>query len=206
MATLGELADELRGQIVMDGSTDYHPDSQLLDMVTAASRELAAEFQFPRVELENTLSSGANRILTFGQPVEVLDVSVDGVSIRRAPLAAVRFQQARPAQRWPQVYFYDHAFRANEIPFGPALKQSSDALVRMIGDPYPSATPTTDTDVWEGLYPGWHHLVLYRAAISAMQTEWGFEQAQYYTQQYAIRLQAFARFLGVPMQAQEATG
>lgn len=201
MATLGTLRDELRNRKLVESATDFYSESELLDMVIEASREIAAAFRFPKKVATTTESAGTVAISLPAGGFDVVSVGLDGVSIPRVSYPYVKFMQGLVTETWPRGWNWD-ADRGGDIQVGPPAA-AGDFDVLYMSDPYAS-TPVGGTQVWDGLYPGFHELVALRAAVKAFEQGFEFENSQYYFQRYAAMLQEFAQFLGsdVPRQLQ----
>jgi hypothetical protein len=97
--------------------------------------------------------------------------------------------------RFPRYYNTDPK-RANAEVFiaPPAYKNGTITLEYIALDD--SLSDTLGDQPWNGLFPGFHELVAYRAAIRAFEASLEDDRAQYMLQRSQGMLQAFALFLG----------
>lgn len=246
--TAQDIADRLQREILVDVSSDYFTPAALLDLVFDAGREVASILRIPRQAVGGTRAADADNIpfstlwrwafdgelngSVENQPttldalhLEVLDVSVDGVSIPHGSRDEVEFWRRAPAARYPRVWNADVYARVEftdptpanaRLVWGPALKKQSTlrVTVRLLDAALPfadadgvyrteiggggSATVTPpERSLWGGLYRDWHVVALNLAASKAFAMEKDAEAAAYYRGLYHEGLTLFAAHLGM---------
>lgn len=198
--TLGEARDQLRDRKLVESSTDFYGNGTLLLMVTEASREVAAAFRFPKRTLSATINPGNVSITAPAGILDVEGVSYNGIGVSRRSFKHIKFFQSLPADHFFRGYHFDPGTKQVTTPkilLGPPAAVSGVLDVEYVDDPYPVASPTAGTKIWDGLYPQFHELVVLRATVKSFEMGYEMEQAQYYLGRYAQILGEFTAFHGM---------
>lgn len=209
MATFGDLRTELRDFKLVEAATDYFEPDDLLTLLENAANEIASAFRFPKDAGTVTVSTSATSFTPPSGTRGIETVSFGGMKVARASHPLVLFLQEFAEEVWPRAWFWD-ASQEGDVEFGPPVSSGGDFSVRYVKQPHASAV-TSSTTVWDGLFPGFHEVVLLRATVKAFEMSYEIENAQWNLQRYQMLLQEMATHAGmsvptelVPQGRQEA--
>jgi hypothetical protein len=188
-----------RNEVVVDLGTDRWSDAEGLRLLGNAASEVAAMLGFPKYTEDGvTLSIGAT---SFAAPVDLLDVELDslfvhGVQVKSAPWHLVNRKRFMSASPYPKYFSYDPE-HGGSIIFAPPVSRA--AVAGQVEFRYVAQFPRTvigADQVWDGLFPQWHHIVPIRAGENTYREIELYERANEFAQVFTRELQAFAMALG----------
>lgn len=188
-----------RNEIVVDLGTDRWDDAEGLRLLGNAASEVAAMLGFPKYTEDSvTLSIGDT---SFAAPADLLDVELDslfvhGVQVKSAPWHLVNRKRFMAQSPYPRYFSYDPEHGGGII-FAPPVSRAATAgqvEFRYVGT-FPREVVGAD-EIWDGLFPQWHHIVPIRAGENTYREVELYERANEFAQVYSRELQAFAMALG----------
>lgn len=194
--TFGEARDILRNDVLAEASTDYYSEPALLEWLKRSARELAFTFAFPTAVASVAVLANATSFALPGDAanVELGEVAYSGFGLALAPYQQVLQYQARASTGAPRFYNYDP-----KRPGGLAYIAPPAPAAGLVSFEYVQAydtTALTATDpIWGGLFPAFHELVVYRAAVKAFDASLENERAGYWKQREQALAQEFSAFL-----------
>lgn len=193
--TFGEARDKVRLDVLAEASTDYYTDVDLLDFVKDAAREVAQDFGFPVAVSSVVVTAGDGQ---FALPadsanVNLDEVAFDGFRLALQPYAFVASVQEQVSIGQPRYYNFDPK-RGGVVFFAPQASRNGTISFEYNVKYDPSAAAEGD-QVWDGLFPPFHNLVVYLAGSKAFDASLETERAAYWLQRYNARAQEFGAFL-----------
>jgi hypothetical protein len=193
-----EALSILRNDVLAEASTDYYSDQDLLGFLGRAARELAMVFGFPTGVGTVTLSTDD---ASFSLPadavnVDLNEVSYDGFALALAPYRTILQYVDQTSVGQPRYYNFDPKRGDLTVYIAPKAPRAGNIrfeYVRMYDSVVDVVSPTFE--VWDSLFPEYHDLVIYRAAVKAFDASLEQEKAAYWLQKEQARSQEFAMFL-----------
>lgn len=188
-----------RNEIVVDLGTDRWSDAEGLRLLGNAASEVAAMLGFPKYTDDTaTLAIGATSIPA---PVDMRDIELDslfvhGVQVKSAPWSLVNRKRFMTPSPYPRYFSYDPE-HGGSIIFAPPVSRAAVAgqvEFRYVGKF--DRVVIGANDIWDGLFPQWHHIVPVRAGENTYREIELYERANEFSQVFSRELQAFALTLG----------
>jgi hypothetical protein len=194
--TFGEARDILRSDVLAEASTDYYSDAALLEWLKRAARELAFMFGFPTVVASVAVTANATSFALPGAAanVELNEVAYNGFGLSLAPYQQVLQYQARVSTGAPRFYNYDPKRPGGLVYVAPPIPANGNVSFEYV-QTYDTSAVTAATAIWTGLFPAFHELVVYRAAVKAFDASLENERAGYWKQREQALSQEFSAFL-----------
>lgn len=194
--TFQQARDILRNDILAEVSTDYFTDADLFAYLKRASQELAYMFGFPRAIVNTTLSNGD---ISFTLPsdaanIDVQEIAFDGFTLSLAPYRGIAHLVNQLSVGQPRFYNYDVKRSDMTVYVAPRPTRSGVLTYEYIREYNPDSLLLTDP-IWEGLFPAFHELVIYRAAIKAFDASLESERSGFWIQREQKLSQEFSLFL-----------
>lgn len=199
--TFGEARDILRNDMLAEASTDYYDDADLLAFLGRAARELALTFGFPTAVDSVTVNTNDS---TFQLPadaanVDLNEVSFGGFNLVLAPYRTILQYVDEVSTGFPRYYNFDPKRADLTVHFAPKAPGAATVRFEYVVD-YDTSAVTASDDVWNGLFPAYHELVVMRAAVKAFDASLENERAQYWLQREQQKMQEFSTYLNkLPM-------
>lgn len=201
MASLGDIRDKLRHQVLNVSTASYYDSADLLEMVTDASREIAAAFRFPVRPVSGSLPAGTIAMDLPSGGLDVVRVSVGGLAVTPRSWSYVKFLQALPPAPFPRGYYFDmlqYGSGIRNVQVGPPVLATSSYEALYVRDVYEDAVVvSTNTEVWMGEHESFHDLALLRGAVKAFDMKFELSDSAYYLSKYQQRTEEFAQYLGM---------
>lgn len=193
--TFSEAQTALRNDVLAESSTDYFTNEDLLGFVKQSAKEIALNFGFPTALAAIPVSAGDTE---FELPSDVANVDLNEVSIRGFSLSLAPYRRVVGAIETPSIgvpRFYNwEPKRGGKVLFGPPAKKASSVLVEYVRE-YDVNNVQDNDALWEGLFPAYHELVVFRSGVKAFEASLEIDRAQYWLQREQARMQEFAAFL-----------
>lgn len=193
--TFAEARTILRNDVLAEASTDYYSDAVLLDYLARAAQELAAAFGFPTGVA--TVAVSANDA-SFTLPVDAAnldlnEIAYDGFALALVPYRTILQYRDQPSLGQPRYYNFDPKRGDFTVYLAPRAPRDADVHFEYIRQ-YGLAVDPAD-EVWDGLFPEYHELVVYRAGVKAFDASLENERAGYWLQKEQAKMQEFAAAL-----------
>ena len=194
--TFGEARTILRNDVLAEASQNYYPDADLLAFLVRAASELAAAFGFPTAIGTTAVIAGDT---SFTLPagalnVDLHEVSYDGFALELAPYRTIALYVSQPSVGQPRFYNFDSKRGNLTVYIAPAAPRNGNVVYEYVQTYDVSAVVAAD-DVWDGLFPAYHELVIFRAGVKAFDASLEVERAGYWLQREQQRSQEFSAFL-----------
>jgi hypothetical protein len=194
--TFGEARTILRNDVLAEASTDYYSDADLLGFLKRAAKELALTFGFPREISTVSLISGQS---SFTLPadaanIDLQEVVYDGFSLALAPYRVIANMVGQSSLGQPRFYNFDPKRASSTVRIAPAATRAASITFEYIQE-YDVNSVTDSTPVWGGLFPAYHELVVFRAAVKAFDASLETERAAYWLEREQRMSQEFSLFL-----------
>lgn len=194
--TFSEAQQVLRNDILAEESTDYYTDADLFEFLKRAAKELAFTFGFPREIATIALSSGQS---SFTLPpdaanIDLQEVVFDGFGLTLMPYRAIAHMVDQASLGQPRFYNFDPKRFSSTVRIAPAPTRAGNVTFEYIQSYDVNAVVPSDV-IWDGLFPAYHELVVFRAAVKAFDASLETERAAYYLQREERMSQEFSLFL-----------
>jgi len=191
--TFGDARVVLRNDVLAEESTDYFSDASLLGYLQRSAKELAMNFGFPTA-LGSV--SVAKDDFTFDLPsdaanVDLNEVSFDGFALRLAPRRTILGAVNQKSLGLPRYYNWDPK-RGGQVAFAPQAPRAGVVSFEYVREYTPGGA---EQEIWNGLFPAYHELVVFRAGVKAFDASLEVDRAQYWLQREQARMQEFSAFL-----------
>jgi hypothetical protein len=193
-----ELRTILRRDLLAESSQDYWSDADLFAFLQRAATEVAHEMAFPTAVTTISVAAGDT---SFSLPADAASAQLNEVAfgplkLTLAPVAVVREYQGMTALAFPRYYNVDPKRSPVQVLVAPAIPTGGGTItVEYIKD-YRGENDAITDEPWDGLFPRFHELVAYRAAVKAFESSLEEDRAAYMLQRSQQITQAFALFLG----------
>jgi hypothetical protein len=194
--TFDEARTILRNDVLAEASTDYYSDEDLLGFLARSARELAMAFGFPTgVDTVSLTTDDASFSLPADAAnMDLNEVSYDGFSLTLAPYRTILQYVDQTSVGQPRYYNFDP--KRGDLTVYIAPKAPRDASVRFeYVKEYDTSSVVAGDSVWDGLFPEYHELVIYRAGVKAFDASLENDRAGYWVQKEQAKSQEFAAFL-----------
>jgi hypothetical protein len=99
----------------------------------------------------------------------------------------------RSVQSNPRYYSFDPR-RGDIVEFGPQAPRAGTVTYEAVLE-YDAEARTAGDEMWDGLFPSWHYLILHRAAAKAFEASLEQEKASYHLQKMMAMQQEFSAYL-----------
>jgi len=191
--TFGEARTILRNDVLAEASTDYYSDADLLGYLQRSAKEIAMNFGFPTAL--GSVNVNADDF-TFNLPsdaanIDLNEVSFDGFALTLAPRRRILGAVQQASLGLPRYYNWEPK-RGGQVAFAP--KAPRDAVVSF--EYVKEYTPGDENaEVWDGLFPAYHEVVVYRAAVKAFEASLEVDRSQYWLTREQNVSQEFSLFL-----------
>jgi hypothetical protein len=194
--TFGEARTILRRDVLAEASVNYYSDAELLDFLMRAAKELATSFGFPTVvgSVSVTENSASFSLPADSLTAELNEVVYDGFALELVPYRTIARYVDQPSIGQPRYYNYDVKRGNSTVYIAPSAPRASTIHFEYVQD-YDTSTLDADDEVWDGLFPAYHELVVYRAGVKAFEASLEQERAAYWLQREQMRSQEFAAYL-----------
>ena len=194
--TFAEARQVLRNDILAEESTDYYTDADLFEYLKRAAKELAFTYGFPREIATISLTPGQ---ATFSLPsdaanIDLQEVSFNGFTLTLAPYRAIAHMVDQPSLGQPRFYNYDPKRMSSTVRIAPASNRAGNVTFEYV-QKYEIDSLTPSSPMWSGLFPAYHELIIFRAAVKAFDASLETERAAYYMQKEQRMGQEFSLFL-----------
>lgn len=193
--TFGEAQAILRNDVLAESSTDYYTDADLLGFLVRSAKELAMMFGFP-----TAIGSAAISALDYqfalpadAEQVDLNEVEFNGFRLEVAPFSKVFAFVTQVGVGNPRYYNYDPR-RGGNVLFAPAASVAGTVSFEYV-QKYDTSALTTASDIWDGLFPAYHELVVFRAGVKAFDASLENDRAGYWQQKEQKLAQEFSAFL-----------
>lgn len=198
--TFNEAVAYWRDEIIADDDTSRWKDADGLSFITRAAEQIANAFELMKKEDATVTLTASDS--SFAAPADLLSIdpyglSINGVGLVRANYDTVIQKQMLGDVKYPRYYHHDPAMDA-VVRFGPSVNASVAAggVVIKYTQKYDTSAFTGTEDIWQGAWPGFHYLTLYRAGIMSFHALELYGRSNYFTQVYNEELKSFAAVLG----------
>lgn len=190
--TFEQLREIVRRDIIADEFTDAFTDENIDEALWLASVEVAAAYDFPREIRSIALSAGASFIPLPERCLRVHTVMINGDDLRSVDIQQL-IRLSGGVNR-PSRYFNFDPRRGYSLLISPNTTGGTAVVEFTQGIMKPD--PIYLGEVWGGLLPHFHTVVAYRAAATLFQQDERENETEYWTNQYNLRAQELAAFLG----------
>ena len=198
--TFGEARTILRDDVLAESSTDYYTDANLLDFLLRSAKETAMMFGFPTV-LGTVVLAATDYQFTLpvdAEQVDLNEVEFNGFRLEVAPFNKVLSFITQIGVGNPRYYNYDPR-RGGNVLFAPAAADAGTIQFEYV-QKYDTTALVAADEVWNGLFPAYHELVVFRAGAKAFDASLENDRAQYWQQREQKAAQEFSAFLNkVPL-------
>jgi hypothetical protein len=196
--TYQELITIVRRDLLAEVSTDYWTDGDLLTFLQRAATEVAHEMAFPTAIVSIPVSVGDTE---FSLPADAASAQLNEVTfgplkLTLAPVAAIREYQGMSSLRFPRHYNTDPKRSPISVLVAPPVPSGGGTMTVEYIKSYDGRSDSVTDEPWNGLFPRFHELVAYRAAVKAFESSLEEDRATYMAQRAQSMQQAFALFLG----------
>lgn len=197
LVTYQQLLTVLRRDLLAEVSQAYWSDADLLTYLQRASTEVAHELSFPVAidPVEVALGATSFTLPATAAAVQLNAVSFRGMSLAQAPMAVVEEYRANTVLPNPRYYHHDPKVDPRAVRFGPPAPLSASFVVEYVAE-YDGGEDGLESRPWGNLFPRYHELVAYRAAVKAFEASLENERAGYMMQRSQQLFASFAAFLG----------
>lgn len=191
--TFGEARTILRNDVLAEASTDYFTEADLLDYLQRASKEIAMGFGFPTALASVNVNEND---FTFNLPsdaanIDLNEVSFDGFALSLAPRRTILRSVQQTNLGLPRYYNWDPK-RGGQVAFAPKAPRNAVVSFEYVQEYTPGGE---SANIWDGLFPAYHELVVYRAAVKAFEASMETDRSQYWMQREQGMAQEFTAFL-----------
>jgi hypothetical protein len=198
--TFGQARTILRNDILAELSTEFFGEEELLRYLLESARELAQAHQFPTeigtaaiVEGDTTFTP-----VVGSATLSINEAAFNGFELKLVPLATVlQYLELREGVRRiapnPRYYSFDPR-RGGDVRFAPPAPRDGTITYEVVVE-YDTDVLGADDDIWDGLFPSWHYLVIHRAAAKAFDASMEQERASYHLQRMMAMQQEFSAYL-----------
>lgn len=198
--TFDEARQRWRDDVLVDESVTWFSDADGLALLLDAAMQIADGLRLIRADsasLTLAVSAQSFDVPADALAVQPLSVVINGVGLAPASLSVVREKQTLDDTRYPRYYHFDPGV-GSTVQFGPPVSVAVAAgglLVRYYQS-YDTSLLDESDEVWGGVYPAFHHLVILLAGVTTFQGLELYQRASYFAQRYNEELQKFAAILG----------
>lgn len=199
--TFDEARTILRNDVLAEASTDYYSDEDLLGFLARSAKELAMAFGFPTGVDTVTLTAGD---ASFDLPddavnMDLNEVSYEGFALSLVPYRTILQYVDQSSVGQPRYYNFDPKRADLTVYIAPKAPRTADVGFEYVKE-YDISTVAANDDVWGGLFPEYHELVIYRAGVKAFDASLESDKAGYWLQREQAKMQEFGAFLNkVPL-------
>lgn len=200
--TFGEARTILRNDILAEESTDYYSDADLLSFLARSAKELAMVFGFPTGvdSVSVTAGDGSFTLPSDAANVDLNEVSYDGFALALVPYRTILQYVDQSSVGQPRYYNFDPKRADLTVYIAPKVPRDGDVHFEYVQTYDVSSVDPAD-DVWDGLFPEYHELVIYRAGVKAFDASLENDKAGYWAQKEQAKAQEFSAFLNkVPLE------
>ncbi len=192
--TYEDARTRLRQDILAEESTAFFSDDDLLSYLQASAREIAKGQQFPTELVTVSVDAGdvSFSIPAGANTLVVNEIAIGGWELQIAPLGTILQYRAQADVGNPRYYNFDPRRLGAEVQFAPPAMRDANASLEIVREYEPGAV---GDDIWDGQFPAWHELVVYRAAARAFDASLEQERAVYYQERYSALMQEFSVYL-----------
>lgn len=193
--TFGEARDILRNDVLAEASENYYTPENLLAYLTRAAKELALMYMFPRaLGSANVLADATSFSLPAdAETIDLNEVAYDGFQLALAPYRIVSALVTQSSVGQPRYYNFD-ARRAGTVLVAPAFPRDGVVTFEYVKE-YDVSAVTTASEIWGGLFPAYHELVVHAAGVKAFDASLEAERSQYWAQRLSQGVQLFSAYL-----------
>lgn len=194
--TFDEARTILRNDVLAEASTDYYSDADLLGFLARSARELAMAFGFPTgVDTVALTANDASFTLPVGAAnMDLNEVSYDGFALALAPYRTILQYVDQPSLGQPRYYNFDPKRGDLTVYIAPKAPRNANVRFEYVKE-YDTSSVLASDSVWDGLFPEYHELVIYRAGTKAFEASLETDLAGYWSQKEQAKMQEFGAFL-----------
>lgn len=194
--TFNELEEIFELRVLSESYEGVLTNAEVLNLLTEASVEIASALEFPRdrVDLALTLGGAVVELPADAGSVRIKQVLVDDWPLQPATFAKLRAARGLPNPH-PRFYFYSPS-HGRQIELGPPPSQDVTVRVEYVKI-LDASSMTGSTEVWDGLFANFHHIVVYKAGVMLYEALNDYERASYFLQRFQGALQPLVNLLGV---------
>jgi hypothetical protein len=196
--TYAQLVSILRFDLLAEADNTYWSDADLFEFLRRAATEIAYEMAFPTAVVDIAVAGGAT---SFNLPADAATAQLNEVTfgplrLSLAPVATIREYQGMPSLKFPRHYNTDPKRNPVQVLVAPAAPAAGGTATVEYIKTYDSSQDQLSDEPWDGLFPRFHELIAYRAAVKAFESSLEEDRAGYMQQRSQQIQQAFALFLG----------
>ena len=197
--TFDQLKTLFRKEVIADETTSVFDDATILEMLYAASKDIAAMCDFPQKEHTTTVVAGAT---SLAAPVDMVNIQMSSVSVGVWNLRPGNLEEIKLLKTLstgiPVKYHYDPR-KGGAIQFAPAITGAGSIPVSLeYTKQIDPATLIQAGNAWEGNFAQWHSMIALYAGRNAFRRLEQLERSQYFLGEFRVQFLAFANFLGIP--------
>lgn len=198
--TFGQARTILRNDMLAELSTEFYGEEELLRYLLESARELAQAHQFPTTLNTVAVLEGDTTFtpVAGSATLSINEAAFNGFELKLTPLATVLqyrelLEGVRRIAPNPRYYSFDPR-RGGDVEFAPPAPRAGTITYEAVTE-YETSLLGSDDDIWGGLFPSWHYLVIHRAAAKAFDASMEQERASYHLQRMMAMQQEFSAYL-----------
>jgi hypothetical protein len=196
--TYAQLLNILRRDLLAESSQDYWTDADLFTFLQRAATEVAHEMAFPTTIATIPVAGGATSFSLPGDSASAQfnEVTFNSFKLVLTPVAVIREYQGMTGIGFPRYYNVDPKRSPLQVLMAPAAPAGGGEITVEYIKNYRGESDIISDEPWEGLFPRFHELVAYKAAVKAFEASLEEDRAGYMAQRAQQMQQALALFLG----------